>query len=226
MLYKQIFTEHPDYIDAFLRLSFLARKRGDINRCLYWIDEACKSKARAPVNQHCLKGKILFEIGQVNESANEFKYVLERVVPDDSYSFLGLANICFRQALNTRDNSNGEQDRFLVKAYNKYLEILYHDQTNCYACIGLANVLAYFNKTEDALEIFKLISHSNQNMYEPLMNQAHLSIGLNNFEISINLYQKVLEKFMPDDLKTQMYLAKPQIGQSFLQERRRIPILL
>jgi len=152
-----------------LRLAYLARKRGDVNRALHWIDEASKSKARAPVNQHCLKGKILFDLGHITEAANEFKFVLERIVPDDSFSFLGLANITFRQALGVKDNGS-EQDRLLVKAYNKYLEILYHDQTNCYACVGLANILAFFNKTEDALEIFKLMSHCNPNLYQPLVN--------------------------------------------------------
>jgi tetratricopeptide (TPR) repeat protein len=126
-LYKTIIGEQPDYIDAFLRLAYLARKRGDTHRALFWIDEASKSKARAPVNQHCLKGKLLFDLGKVQEAGLEFKYVLERIVRDDSYSFLGLANITYKQALAVKDNNNGEQDRLLVKAYNKYLEILNHD---------------------------------------------------------------------------------------------------
>lgn len=50
MLYKRIQQTHPDYIDAFLRLAYLARQRGDINRAIFWIDEAAKSRARAPVN--------------------------------------------------------------------------------------------------------------------------------------------------------------------------------
>lgn len=72
----------------------------------------------------------------------------------------------------------------------------------------MANVLAVFNKTEDAQEIYKLMTHANPNIYQPLVNQAHLSIGQRNFELSINLYQKVIEKFMPNDLRMQMYLAK------------------
>ena len=48
--YKDIIKEQPDYIDAFLRLSYLAKKRGDIPRAFYWIDEASKSRAKAPVN--------------------------------------------------------------------------------------------------------------------------------------------------------------------------------
>lgn len=49
-LYKAIIQEHSDYIDAFLRLAYLAKKRGDVSRALHWIEEACKSKAKAPVN--------------------------------------------------------------------------------------------------------------------------------------------------------------------------------
>ena len=103
--------------------------------------------------------------------------MIEKIVADDSYSFLGLANITYRQAMTTKQNGNGEQDKLLIKAYNKYLEILFHDQTNCFASVGLANVLAHFNKTEDALEIFKIVSHSNINLYQPLLNLAHLSVG-------------------------------------------------
>ena len=96
----------------------------------------------------------------------------------------------------------------LLKACNKYLAVLAHDQTNAYACIGLANVLAIFNKTEDAVEIFKLLTQIGAGNYVPLMNQAHLNIGQNKFEVAINLYKIVLEKYKVGDLKTGMYLAK------------------
>ena len=145
------------------------------------------------------------DIGKIQEASNEFRYILEKIMPNDSFSFLGLANITYHQAMAAKDS---EQDRLLVKAYNKYLEILAHDQSNCYACIGLANVLAFFNKTEDAQEIFKLLSHSNSNLYQPLLNQAHLCVGEKKYELSINLYEKVLEKYMPNDLKISMYLTK------------------
>ena len=56
----------------------------------------------------------------------EFRNILERIVNNDSYSFLGLANITFNQAIDETQN-NDEQDRLLCKAYNKYLDILAHD---------------------------------------------------------------------------------------------------
>lgn len=165
-------------------------------------------------------------MGQTDAARNEFLYVLEKMCPNDSYSFLGLANIWYKQAMDTTDNANGEQDKLLVKAYNKYLEILYHDQSNCYACVGLANILAYFNKTEDALEIFKLIGNANPGLSQPLLNQAHLSVGQQNYELSINLYQKVLEKQLPNDLKTQMYLAKAYYQKGDFESSKRLTIEL
>jgi hypothetical protein len=90
---------HPDYIDAFLRLAYLANKRGDINRAFFWIHESTKSKAKAPVNQFCLKAKILGDLGETLESQKTFKYILEKVMKEDTYSFLGLANIAYKQAL-------------------------------------------------------------------------------------------------------------------------------
>lgn len=45
----------------------------------------------------------------------------------------------------------------MVKAYDKYLDILYHEQSNSYAALGVANILAFFNKVDDAVEIYKII---------------------------------------------------------------------
>lgn len=94
-LYKDIIQESPDYIDAYHRLAYLARQRGDYSRALHWVEQATQSRAKAPVNQHCLKGKFLFEMGRYADSSNEFRLVVERIVRDDSYSFVGLANIAF-----------------------------------------------------------------------------------------------------------------------------------
>ena len=86
--------------------------------------------------------------------------------------------------------------------------MLAHDLRNGFACLGAANVLAFFNKTEDAQEIYKLLIQSNPNMHQALLNHAHLSVGEKKFELAINLYENVLEKLLPNDLRTGMYLAK------------------
>ena len=50
----------------------------------------------------------------------------------------------------------------------------------------------FFNKNEDALEIYKLLAQANPQMAEPLINQAHLSVGDKKYDLAINLYEIVL----------------------------------
>lgn len=85
-----------------MRLAYLARKRGDVHRCLHWIDEASKSRVRTPINQHCFKGKVLLDMGRVREAGDAFKFVAAKTAPEDSYCFLGLADVAFKNALNCR----------------------------------------------------------------------------------------------------------------------------
>lgn len=128
-LYKSIISECPDYIDAYHRLAYLARQRGDYPRALNWVDEASKTKSRIPVNQMCLKAKLLMETGKFLEASKIFKLILERMVPGDNYSFIGLANVAFKNALTCgsalqQPVPQNAQDPLMVKAFHKYLDIL------------------------------------------------------------------------------------------------------
>ena len=44
-IYKEIVAEEPGYTDAYLRLAFLAKGRGDMKRAIEYIDTA-KNKLR------------------------------------------------------------------------------------------------------------------------------------------------------------------------------------
>ena len=180
--YQALFEENPDYTDAAHRLAYLARSQGDFNKAYEWVDEATKTKLKAPVNQACLKAKLLYDDGKYLESANEFKTIISKF-GQDSYSFMGLANIAFHNALVCgkalgQNMGKGQQDALMVKSYNKYLDVLTHEQANSYAALGVANVLAFFNKVDDAVEIYKIIQLASPNMPQALVNHAHLCIGI------------------------------------------------
>ena len=110
-----------------------------------------------------------------------------------------MANIAFREAIMCK---TGEKDKLLSRAYHKYIEILAHDYNNCFACLGVANVLAIYGQVEDAKEIYRVVSLANPQIYHAFINQAHLSIGDRNFVQAINLYNSVIERFLPNDLRT------------------------
>jgi len=40
------------------------------------------------------------------------------------------------------------------------------------------------------------------------VNHAHLCVGEKKYDLAINLYENVLERFRPGDLQIQMYLSK------------------
>ena len=61
-------------------------------------------------------------------------------------------------------------------------------------------------------------------MPQPLLNQAHLAVGFKNYELAINLYQKVLEKHLPGDLKTSMYLSKAYFMKQDFESSKKITL--
>ena len=92
---------------------------------------------------------------------------------------------------------------------DKYIAVLETDETNAFASLGVANVLAEHNKINEALEVYKVLKETNPNIHHPLLNQAHLNMALENYEVAINLYKKALEKCNNGkDLDVEQYIAK------------------
>ena len=60
---------------------------------------------------------------------------------------------------------------------DRYMHILDKDEGNCFATLGISNVLAEHGKLNEAMEIYKVLKESNPNLYQPLLNQAHLSMS-------------------------------------------------
>ena len=65
----------------------------------------------------------------------------------------------------------------MKKAMDRYLNVLEHDEANCYAVLGVGNILAEHGKTHEASEIYKMLRESNPNMYEPVLNLGHMSVA-------------------------------------------------
>ena len=68
---------------------------------------------------------------------------------------IGQGNINFEWAIRSREELQ-KQQHFLQKAMGKYIQVLENDESNCAASIGVANVLAEFNKIGESLDLFKL----------------------------------------------------------------------
>ena len=92
----------------------------------------------------------------------------------------------------------------------QYFTILETDENNCAGVLGIGNVLTEYGKTEEAKEIYKLLSTSEPDSVigrHAMLNHAHLLMEERNSEYAINLYQTALEH-QPDNLQVAMYLSK------------------
>jgi tetratricopeptide (TPR) repeat protein len=69
-----VIRDEPTYVDAYLRLAYLARNRGDMQRAFDYIEQAKKNQVKKPeefskpINQCCIKGKLMHDIRETQLS--------------------------------------------------------------------------------------------------------------------------------------------------------------
>lgn len=105
-IYKDIIREEQTYLDAYLRLAFLANNRGNFERAFTLLDDAKKNvTTQRPVYQFCIKGKMLADNHFTEESVNEFKTLQDKILKGyDSYIVLSVANIYYEWSTRSRTN--------------------------------------------------------------------------------------------------------------------------
>ena len=97
-LFKQLIKEEPSYTDAYMRLAYLARKRGDMKRAIDYIEQAKSNHNKGPghglpTKLYCMKGRLLTEMGNPPEAFSEYGKALEMSGKRDAYARVGIANI-------------------------------------------------------------------------------------------------------------------------------------
>lgn len=80
-IFKQITREEPSYTDAYMRLAYLAQRRGDFKRAIEYIDSGKSNKSKdpnqsLPTKLYCMKGRILQDQGMFEEAYKEYQKAL------------------------------------------------------------------------------------------------------------------------------------------------------
>jgi tetratricopeptide (TPR) repeat protein len=161
---KALTKEEPSYTDAYVRLAQLAKKRGDLQRAIQYIDSALQNAIQKPphskpVNLLCIRGKLLVDMGKLDEAKQEYVKAMELSGNRDTYAFVGLANINYALSVQYRHDMN-VQEAQLRSALSKYFGILEIDEFNTYASLGIGNILTEYGKVTEAKEIYKLLANS------------------------------------------------------------------
>ena len=97
-MFKAITRDVPSYTDAYMRLAYLAKQRGDYKRAIEYIDQGKERHQKGanhslPTKLYCMKGRFLTDLGQLLDAYKEFQKALEISGKRDSYARVGIANI-------------------------------------------------------------------------------------------------------------------------------------
>ena len=68
-LFKGIVAEVPSYTDAYMKLAYLAQRRGNLKRALDYIDQAKQNHLKdrnhsLPTKLYCMKARLLVDMGE------------------------------------------------------------------------------------------------------------------------------------------------------------------
>jgi tetratricopeptide (TPR) repeat protein len=96
-IFKAIIAEEPTYADAYMRLAYLAKGRGDMKKAIEYLDQSKavfkEKNCGNPTKIYCMKGRLLLEMGQLGQAFAEFSKALDLTGRRDSYARAGLATI-------------------------------------------------------------------------------------------------------------------------------------
>jgi tetratricopeptide (TPR) repeat protein len=108
------------------------------------------------------------------------------------------------------------------------MQVMEYDESNVFAAMGVAIILAEHNKIDESYEILKSIMDACPTQLQTpsiMINLAHLNMVLENYEAAINLYRTAIEKFPKGhgDLDCELYLSKALfMNNSFDQCQKRL----
>lgn len=107
-IFKSIISEEPTYADAYMRLSYLAKSRGDMKKAIDLLDQAKtvfkEKKCGNPTKLYCMKGRLLLDMGHLSQAFAEFSKALDMTERRDSYARAGLATIHYQTSTYQRNN--------------------------------------------------------------------------------------------------------------------------
>jgi tetratricopeptide (TPR) repeat protein len=229
--YKHIIKENPYFVDAYIKLGELAKLRGHEKKAIDYmklaLDKHFKKDAKAdanpnarlltmlpkPINPILNLAQIFFDSGNEQDAISYLKTILNEYDDKDIYTIIFLGNVHYEQAVNFRKGPTKDRDYNLRKSLEYYYRALELDKFNCYASIGIANILSEFNLTSFALDTYKKVSEKMPNNPNPLINEGILYMNENKYEHAIMTFNKILKKFFKNKYpELELLIAKNYIS--------------
>ncbi|GAM24860.1 hypothetical protein SAMD00019534_080350 [Acytostelium subglobosum LB1] len=187
-LHIGILTEHPTYLDCYLRMSALCRAEGNDFEASEWSKQALlidPNNAEAWSMFGCLQ----LSKEQWSFAQNKFEQILE-TNKHDPYASLALGNLYFQAKIHNPDKF----EKYLSLAETYYTKTLKNNPTNIYAANGIGMVAFERGNITLATDIFVQLRESAVDVPSVSLNLAHIYMQKRLFDFAIRLYDGCLKK--------------------------------
>lgn len=225
-LYKLIIKSNCYFVDAYCRLALIYYFRNNMSKCFEYINksieihyekDSIKSTNedaysnihllkplkcfKKPINPFLLKAIVEFKEKSCEDALKTLCTII-RLDDKDPFTYVLTANINYEMAYQARGEKykKDEFEKRILKALTFYYAALELDSQNVYAAIGIANILAEFNQTGQALDVYKSVNDK-LGCYSKLVNEAliYMSEKDKKYFKSVNILGKVLNSLKGHD---------------------------
>ncbi|KAJ4302802.1 protein required for normal CLN1 and CLN2 G1 cyclin expression [Kalmusia sp. IMI 367209] len=214
-VFEGLQKRHPNYIDAQIRLAYIALRQQPTDEGPRAVKELIKShddnlEVRALYGWYANKSKKRGVILAEDQEQRHYKHTLQKFDKHDTYSLTGMGNIHLTIAREMRRDTEQDKEKRrkmyerAVEFFNKVLEL---DPRNAYAAQGIAIALAEDKKDHStSLQIFTKVKDTLKD-FNVYMNLGHTYAELKQYARAIENYETALSK-KPHDLNTLACLGR------------------
>jgi len=189
-----LLAQHPDYVDARLRLAYIGLRQNPSDEGPKLVRELIEAypsnlEVRALFGWYIRKAKKKTSNIAEDQEERHYKHTLRDFANHDCYAWTGIANVYLTHAREMPRNTDQEKDR-RRKMYEKAVEMfdkaLQLDPQNAYAAQGIAIAVVEDKKDfPNALQIFTKIKES--------IKDASVHTNLGHIYCELNQYSRAIE---------------------------------
>ncbi|PNW85504.1 hypothetical protein CHLRE_03g189605v5 [Chlamydomonas reinhardtii] len=200
-LYKEVLSEHPTYIDCYLRLACIARAKGNHKEALEFAQSAL-DKEGGHADALALMSQLYMERRDYEAAGKTLiQLIQDSGSKRDTYGRIGYANTYLYTAPKDRkeDQLRKAEARF-SKALDEYRAVLDADPRNVWAANGCGAALAELGYLDAAQSVFSevyasmALSDGFLTIPDVLINLANCNLARCDYQDAVHLYRTALDK--------------------------------
>ncbi|GMH35626.1 hypothetical protein BSKO_03494 [Bryopsis sp. KO-2023] len=227
-LYKAILSDHSEYIDAYIRLSYINHHQGNFSEAQKWCKKALKVKPKDPTATVVLAGMYISD-----RNWHDAKRLLDSLVKGeyttDPYALLCMGTLIISSAPTERrkDKDKDSANNFYLKALEYYQKAIENSPQNIYAANGIGAALAEMGDLKTAQEIFVRVKEAaaSQGKYLEMpnvwINLANIHLAFGDYDSAIQVYENALARFYEHSNPTLLiYLARSHYDKGNLTDAK------